>query len=140
MFFKKTLAKLPMTNFSFADPSKLSLEQINNDYWPHDGKDRPLIFHPLDVCEKLPFNANFASKYALITALTELCRSIHYLWTEYNEDIDDSVLLLKKYINQIYVNYGENDTVFAIDIASCFAPSCSQMLDLAADGIGSWAA
>ena len=126
-----------MAKFSFANSSELKLDEVNRNHWPYDKQDRPLVFHPLDVCKELPPDAPFASKAALATALIELSRSMHCLWVEHGKEIDNPVLLLKQYIQRIYENYGDGEVCWTVKMASLTAPSCDRLLDLAADGVGS---
>ena len=129
-----------MTQFSFANASKLKFDEVNRNCWPQDEQDRPLVFHPLDVYRELPPDAEFASKAALATALIELSRSIHYMWVGHGKEIDNPILLLKQYIQQIYKGHGDDEVRWVIKMASLTAPSCECLLDLAADGVGSWKA
>ena len=129
-----------MKQFSFANSSKLKFDEVNRNCWPHDEQDRPLVFHPLEVYRELPPDAAFASKSALATALIELSRSIHYMWVGYGKEIDNPIPLLKQYIQQIYKGYGDDEVRWVIRTASLTAPSCDRLLDLAADGVGSWKA
>lgn len=129
-----------MKQFSFANSSKLKFDEVNRSCWPHDEQDRPLVFHPLEVYRELPPDAAFASKAALATALIELSRSIHYMWVGYGKEIDNPIPLLRQYIQQIHKGYGDDEVRWVIKTASLTAPSCDRLLDLAADGVGSWKA
>lgn len=125
--------------YFFANPRDLDAEKVHNGLWPHDTQERPLTFHPSVIVQRFPPDSAF-SKHVAATVVIELCRSIHCLWKECGEELDNVIDLLKQYLQKIYTNYGEDEMVWVISMAALTAPSCDRMLDLAADGLGNWKA
>lgn len=130
----------PRTGQMFANPSLLSLKDVNSGIWPHGDKDRPLVFHPVDILNALPFNAPFTTKHALITAFVELTRAVDTLWNKYRQEIDEPIKSLRPYLNRIYTEYGEAEMRNAIDTACLLSPNSARLIDYSADNIGSWLA
>lgn len=132
--------KRSLTQQMFADSSFLSLKDLNFGTWPRGDDDRLLVFHPSDVLNTLPFDAPFAGKRALITAFVELTRAMDVLWRGYSQELDESIELIRPYLNRIYIEYGEVEMRDAIGLACSLSPSSARLVDYAADGIGAWRA
>ena len=127
--------------FSFADPELLLLDSVQAGFWPCDSSDRALAFHPSIIYQVLPpAILQLSNKQLLITSFIEFAKSSHYLWIHKHEEIDNLFSILHEYIKLIYLNYGQNSMNWAIESACRLGPSCEHLIDLAADGIGSWRA
>jgi hypothetical protein len=125
--------------FSFADPGLLLLDSVQTGSWPCDSNDRALVFHPLTIYQVLPPAVlQLSNKQLLITSFIEFAKSSHYLWIHKHEEIADLFNILHEYIKLIYFNYGQDSMDWAIESACRLGPSCERLIDLAANGIGSW--
>jgi hypothetical protein len=130
-----------MAYFSFDDPMLFSASSVENGIWPCTDEDLPLRFHPEIIYRILPPSTKvLKNKQMLITAFIEFARSLDLLYLYYGLEFDNDIKILRQYIELIFNNYGEDDMRYAINIACLGAKSVERLIDIAADGFGSWRA
>ena len=128
-------------NFSFDDPMLLSVRSVANGEWPCTENCLPLRFHPAIIHKVLPPNAEvLKNKQMLFTGFIEFAKGLELLWVYYGRELDNEIEILRQYIKLIFDYHGEEDMRHAIDLACVGAKSVERLIDVAADGIGSWQA
>lgn len=125
--------------YKLSDERFLCVDQVKNGIWPVDELERPRVFHPDIIWEKLHPSVT-TNKSELVTAFIEYCKAVHVLWV--NEEKEpasiDPIAAMRSYLLLIEAQYGADQMHWAISQACITARSCERMIDMAADGIGEW--
>lgn len=119
----------------------LSAKTVESGEWPCTDNDLPLRFHPEIIYKTLPPSTEvLKNKQMLITAFIEFTRGLDLLYRHYGRELENELEILRQYIKLIFDGYGEADMRYAIEMACFGAKSAERLVDVAADGFGSWRA
>jgi hypothetical protein len=123
----------------FSDERFLCVDQVKNGIWPVDKSERPRVFHPDVIWQKLHPSIT-VNKNELVTAFIEYCRAVHVLWA--NEGLEPVTIspteAMREYIKQIAQQHGCSEMEWAIEQAALLGPSSDCLIDMAAHGICGW--
>ena len=125
--------------YRFSDKRFLCVNQVKNGIWPVDESERPRVFHPDIIWQKLHPSVT-VNKIELVTAFIEYCKAVHVLWV--NEELEPIIIspieAMREYIKQIAQQYGCREMELAIEQAALLAPSSDGLIDAAAHGTCGW--
>lgn len=123
----------------FSDERFLCVDQVKNGIWPVDESERPRVFHPDVIWQKLHPSVT-VNKIELVTAFIEYCKAVHVLWV--NEGSESLVIspieAMREYIKRIAEQHGCREMEWAIEQAALLAPSSDCLIDAAAHGTCGW--